>query len=155
MPARGLLIEWRSGLSLLLPDGANDGHFKRLRQAIDVATTASEALQKSLITSDGAVSKKWEALIGASDKMQTTAAQFAETLRKANATLTSDITGDIAAQKRTVSEWRVAIESDLEAMRRHRGSIDQMVTESREALQSLQRTLVSLSRTMVEQLGGR
>jgi hypothetical protein len=128
---------------------------KRLRQAMDAATAASEALQKSLITSDGAVSKKWEALISASDKMQTTAAQFTETLRKANATLATNINGDVASQTRIVSELRTAMESDLEAMRRHRASIDQMVTESRQALQSLQGTLVSLSRTMVEQLGGR
>jgi hypothetical protein len=128
---------------------------KRLRQAMDAATAASEALQKSLIASDGAVSKKWEALISASDKMQTTAAQFTETLRKANATLATNINGDVASQTRIVSELRTAMESDLEAMRRHRASIDQMVTESRQALQSLQGTLVSLSRTMVEQLGGR
>ncbi len=128
---------------------------KRLRQAVEVATFASENLQKSLTTSDGAVSRKWDALISASDKIQTTAAQFTETLRKANAIMTSNISSDVAAQTRIVSEMRAAIEGDLEAMRRHRASIEQMVTESREALQSLQGTLVSLTRAMVEQLGGR
>jgi hypothetical protein len=128
---------------------------KRLRQTIESATTAAETLQNSLSMSDKTVAQKWDTLISASDSMQTTATEFAETLRKTSALLTSNISGDVAAQARTVSEMRAIIESDLEAMRRHRTGIDKMVTESRESLRALQGTLVSLSRAMVEQLGGR
>ncbi len=68
--------------------------------------------------------------------------------------LSAEILQGGTVHQRTVSEIRAAIELDLQAMQQHRREMDVLLTESRESLGALQGALVSLSKTLVEQLGG-
>lgn len=91
--------------------------------------------------------------------------RFTETLMKSTTKLSGDaaaikgvsvdLAQGITIQKHTVAEIRAAIEADLQTVRQHRDAMTAMVAESRQMVTDLQSALVSLSRTIVEQLGGR
>lgn len=144
---------------------AQTNDLKRMREVIEVAVTAAETLRKTIAASDKAVTQKMENFATGLEKSLLAAGRFAETLTKLTGTLSSDtasiksasveLAQAITIQKHTVAEIRAAIEADLQTVLQHRDAMAKLVAESRESVTELQSALVSLSRTMVEQLGGR
>lgn len=144
---------------------AQTNDLKRMRDSIEVAVTAAETLRTTIAASDRAVSEKMENFAAGMERNLSATQGFAEALSRSIGTLSreaADIKSasvqlgeGITIQKHTVAEIRAAIEAELQTVRQHRDAMTNLVVESRQMVTELQRSLVSLSRTMVEQLGGR
>lgn len=143
---------------------AQTDDLKRIRDIVDVATSATEALQKSVGQADRAILEKVETLTKNLTENAAAATRFSESITNATSTLARELvtSREIAAaldagataHLKTITEVRAAIEADLQIARQHRDVTARMVKESRDALQEVEQALVSLSRSLVEQLGG-
>lgn len=138
---------------------------KRLREAIDAAVAASEALHTSLAGSDRILSGHLTSFGARIEETLSGAARIAETLTRSGDALAAQVdavtrSGTAIGQALNghgdaIAEVRAAIEADLAELRAQRSAISAMAAESREAVRQVEGSLVTLSRTMVEQLGER
>lgn len=143
---------------------AQTNDLKRLRDMIDLNSDSSEKLRESFESLNIAATQKTQILIGWLDStvgsLPTVTAELGLATTslckeiEAIQSLSAEILQGGTVHQRTVSEIRAAIELDLQAMQQHRRDMDALLTESRESLGALQGALVSLSKTLVEQLGG-
>jgi hypothetical protein len=132
---------------------------------IDTAIAASDVLHKSLAASDTIVSQKTQTFIQSFDSAIKATASLTETLRGTASALLDEIAAaksvsaelnqDVVLHRTSFSQIRSAMEADLKIAQQHREAMSKLVTESHESVQALQSALVSLSKTLVEQLGGR
>lgn len=125
----------------------------------------SRAFQVSVKNADAAFNEQSEPIGEGLRESAAALAQFAESVTSVSGTLSREISvskqalsaleADVSVHLKSITETRSAIEADLEAVRDHRNSAAKMLEESRNAVQEVERSLVSLSRSIVEQLGGR
>jgi len=144
---------------------AQTNDLKRVRDMIDTAIAASDVLHKSLAASDTIVSQKTQTFIQSFDSAIKATASLTETLRGTASALLDEIAAaksvsaelnqDVVLHRTSFSQIRSAMEADLKIAQQHREAMSKLVTESHESVQALQSALVSLSKTLVEQLGGR
>lgn len=125
---------------------AQTNDLKRIRESIEVASSASATLQASITESEKAIAGRIQRLNEGFDKAIGSADGFTNVLVKTTSAI---------AELRSISSFRATVEEDLAAVHRHREALEGLVTESRESVKELQTALVSLSHVMVEQLGGR
>lgn len=144
---------------------AQASDLKRLRDVIDAAVAASEALHKTSASSDASMSQKIEKFVQFSDSAVTEIARLTEKLRDTGSALLNEVAGiqsvsaelkdGVTVHQNSISQIRSTIEENLRIAHQHREAMSQLAAESRESLQALQGALVSLSKTLVEQLNGR
>ena len=142
---------------------AND--LKRVRDMIDTAIAASELLHVSLAALDKIVSQKTQTFVQSFDSAIKATASLTETLRGTASALLDEIAAaksvsaelnrDVVLHRTSFSQLRSAMEVDLKIAQQHREAMSRLATESHESVQALQGALVSLSKTLVEQLGER
>lgn len=144
---------------------AQTNDLKRVRDMIETATTASEALRKIIAESDTAVTQKMENFARGLDATLVAAGRLTETLNSIASALSNEIAAvniastelnqNMTIQRQSITSIRSSVEEDLQIIRQHREAMSILLTESRESVKALQSALVSLSRTLAEQLGGR
>jgi hypothetical protein len=137
---------------------------KRFKDIIEAATAASEALNKTLGGADVALTKYLTTFMMDLEKTSSLALRFSETLDQsathlkqqleASQKLSNEIAEGAGAQKQAIIEVRKSIESELAQIEQHRGELAKIATESRDAVILIEKSLVSLSTTMVETLSG-
>lgn len=143
---------------------AQTNDLKRLRDMIDGNSQSSANLQKSFDNLNTIATQKTEAFATWVDSTIGKLPALNETLRSTMAmlgeqmttiqSLSVELAQNRALHERSSSEIRSIIESDFQTVHHHRQEIEKILAESRASLQSLQSTLVSLSKALVEQLGG-
>lgn len=124
---------------------AND--LTRLREVIDMAITAAEGLKKTSEAVDSSMSQRIETLKEATSAL----VEDISLIR----TSSRDLKESLTLQCEATAQIRSTIEENLTIARQHREAMAAAEKESRESLQALEQALVSLSNTLVEQLGGR
>lgn len=137
---------------------------ERLRSLIEAAASAAESMQGTVSQLDGAWTEKIEAMTNALGGNASVVAAFGKSMSDT----TTVINGQLAASKeivsameaakaahaQTLNDMRAAIESDLELARKHRQDMARLAEESRAAVAEVEQSLISLTRTLAEQLGG-
>ena len=142
----------------------NSGEIEHLHNMVETASTATETLEKSVGDLDKAIARKAEAFSGLLHDNATAVGEFSRALEDS----VKDIRTQLDASKeivtamseaktihgQTLHEIRQAIEADLSLSRQHREDMARMAEESRAAVSEVEQSLISLSRTLAEQLGG-
>lgn len=138
---------------------------KRMRELVDSAVEASKSLRVAIAGNDQAITDRLEAF----GKQLGDIAKSAATVNQALGGAAHDVSAAIGAikascaalgqtlarQQEDLATIRTNAEADLNRVGEVKRQMEQMATKAREEVQSLQSALVSLSRTMVEHLGGR
>ncbi|SLM48412.1 conserved membrane protein of unknown function [Nitrospira japonica] len=123
------------------------GQVSRLRDSIDAVVGAAETIKKSSELYETAMSQRI-------DKLKTAIEVLVETVASIQVS-SLGLTKGLEEHQTVMSQSRSLIEDDLRVVRKHRDSITQIEGESRQSLQQLEASLVSLCKTLVEQLGGK
>jgi DNA repair exonuclease SbcCD ATPase subunit len=144
---------------------AQTNDLKRLRDVIDVAVSATDTLRNTIVAADDSINAKVDRFGTGLEKTLVAAERFSESLEASTKRVSSEIAaigaassgllGSFESQKHAAGEIRLSIEADLKAIAEHRDMIAALAAESRQSLTELQSALVSLSRTMAEELSGR
>jgi len=144
---------------------AQTNDLKRVRDAIEVVVNAAEALQAAAGASGKGVTDSLEQYAERLQEGIGAVAQFRDVMVAATEGLSNEVEAGrkmasavadgMETHKTAVAEIRAAIEGDLRITREHREAAAKMLEESRSAVVEVERALVSMSRTLAEQLGGR
>jgi len=141
---------------------AQTNDLKRVREMIETALNAADALQKTTQSADkvleGGVRKFSEnlghvqtALTGAVTTLATATENWKASIEFAKAS-SHGLEASISAQLESIQDLRSALTSELQVLSQHRTEIATLARESRDAVETVQAGLVSLSKTVVEQL---
>jgi archaellum component FlaC len=143
---------------------AQTNDLKRIRDSIEAAIAATDDLKNSVAASMKGIGARIERFGKGLDESAAMADKFRDAIGTTAGQLKSDVEAAMQAMtalgagaeghKRAVAEIRAAIEADLGIARQHREDTAKMLEESRAAVAEVERSLVTLSRTMVEQLSG-
>ena len=137
---------------------------KRIRELIDLATQASETLRGTLGAVDTGLRERLNTFGTSLEKTAGLADRFAQTLDGASTAVTAELTAatklakalseSMTTQQVSLAEVKASIEAELTQIRQYRTDMAKMAEESSASVQLVQSSLVSLSKTMVEQLNG-
>ena len=143
---------------------AQTNDLKRIRGMIDATAAASETLHQALADSDATMKRKMETLVDGVEKGLAASSRFSKEVGASTDALKQEVQAVreasaglsqiLVEQRNVIAGLSSTVEEDVRTIRQHRDELSAYVTESRDALQELQAALVSLSRTLVEQLGG-
>lgn len=144
---------------------AQASDLKRLREVIDAAVASAETLHKTSAGLDASMSQKIEKFVQCSDSAVGEITRLTEKLRDTASALLDEIAvvqsvstelkDGVTLHQSSISQIRSTFEDNLRIAQQHREAMSQLAADSRESLQALQGALVSLSKTLVEQLNGR
>jgi methyl-accepting chemotaxis protein len=144
---------------------AQTNDLKRMREAIDATLAATDALKGSVDASMTGIGTRIERFGKGLDESAAIARKFHDAMGAAASQVKADVEAvrqvvatldsGADARKKAVAEIRTAIEADMGIARQHRDATAKMLEESRAAVTEVEQSLVTLSRTIVEQLGGR
>jgi len=137
----------------------------RLRDMIDAAVASSETLHRMVVQSNSSMSEGVETLVQCSGLAVGEITRITEKLRDTGSALldevavvqsvSTELKNGVALHQSSISQIRSTIENNLQMAEQHREAMSRLAAESRESLQALQSALISLSKTLVEQLNGR
>ena len=156
---------------------------KRLKTLVETATEAAESLHKTMAGADQGVRTELRDLAASLTTSTAAAKDFAAVIGGGVGTLADDLSaarrtvaslleavqaegqavrvgyGEMRAsfgfQQKTLGVLRAGIESELKAVQEHQRGLAAAVTESRQGLEELQKALISVAKSLGEQLGGR
>ena len=144
---------------------AQTNDLKKMRDIADVAIKAADAIQNSIANADTAFGEKSASIKEGLQESAAALSHFANSVTSVSGTLTKELEiskqavsaleSEVSTHLKSISESRAAAESDLQAMKSHRDATEKMLEESRNAVQEVEKALVSLSRSLAVQLSGR
>ena len=137
---------------------------KRMKDTIDAAIEASTTLMNTVGAADNGVQERLGAFASSLDNSTKLAKTFADTITGASQSMTAELKAattaaneavqGITAQKVSIENVRTLIEGELARLQEHQSHMDRLAKESAESVQIVQSSLVSLSKQLVEQVGG-
>lgn len=132
---------------------------------IETSLAASEALQKTLVESETDVSARTRRFVESYDSAALATAGLTERLKGVTdqviaqiATLQSmsnEANKDLRMHSESVRNMKTMIENEIQIAKAHSAVMGQILIDSEGSVKALQHALVSLSKTLVEELSAR
>jgi hypothetical protein len=143
---------------------AHGGDMKRIKEAIDASNLAAEGLHKLIEQTDQALGKKLDTVAQRMDRAASAAALLATSFEQADIAWRGEdaAAGGLGAIRKSMEAHRKAMDDigssvaeDLSVAREHRDAMQKLLIESRDGLGELEKSLLSLTKVLVEQVSVR